>query len=76
MNKNLYNLFRQNFWGPVVIVFGLLLLFQNLGYISFEIWDYFFPALLILFGLNIIFRPKSSFWCCCVPYYRETEKTG
>ena len=41
----------------ILIVFGLLLLFSNLGYISFDFWQFirtWWPLLLIVFGLDIL----------------------
>lgn len=52
-----------NFWG---IVFGLILICFGLGAIAgINVWRYFFPILLILVGLSILFnqtRSKSSSW--------------
>ena len=41
----------------ILIVLGLLLLFSNLGYISFDFWQFvrtWWPLLLIVFGLDIL----------------------
>src|SRR5512137_2322823 len=48
--------------GPILIplmliVFGILLLFSNLGYLSFDFWQFvktWWPLLLIVFGLDIL----------------------
>jgi len=61
---------RGKFWGVVIIMAGLLFLFQNVGYIS-NVWHFVWPSLLILWGVSIILRPHRSYWCCCYTY-RET----
>src|SRR5262245_5200307 len=41
----------------ILIVLGFLLLFSNLGYISFDFWQFiitWWPLLLIVFGLDIL----------------------
>ncbi len=63
---------RRGMFCPVfLIVFGLLLLLQNLGYIS-GVWHFIWPSLLILWGVSIILRPPHSYLCCSYPY-RETK---
>jgi len=62
---------RGKFCGVVIIMAGLLFLFQNLGYIS-GVWHFIWPSLLILWGVSIILRPHHSYWCGCYPY-RETK---
>ena len=64
---------RGKFCPVFLIVFGLLLLLQNLGYIS-GVWHFVWPSLLILWGVSIILRPHHSYLCCCYPY-RETTTT-
>lgn len=51
------------FWNLIGIAIGFYFLGRNLGYIHMSIGDfipYIIPVLLILFGLNMLFRPKSS----------------
>ena len=50
---------RDNFfWGAVLILFGVLFLLQNQGYIS-NVFAFFWPLLLILTGIWIV---SSVFW--------------
>ncbi len=45
------------FWGGVLILFGLLLLLDNLGYLQplgINVWNLLWPAFLILIGLSIL----------------------
>ncbi len=47
------------FWGTFVLLLGATLLGINLGYLSASIWDSLiklWPILLIVWGLNIVFR--------------------
>lgn len=47
------------FWGTFVLLIGATLLGINLGYLSASIWDSLiklWPILLIVWGLNIVFR--------------------
>jgi hypothetical protein len=47
------------FWGTFVLLIGATLLGINLGYLSANIWDSLiklWPILLIVWGLNIVFR--------------------
>jgi len=39
------------FWAGILVVFGVLLLFSNLGFISLNIWNLFWPTFLILLGI-------------------------
>jgi predicted membrane protein len=41
------------FTGILVSVFGILLLFNNLGYLHYGFWD-FWPLLLVLVGVNMV----------------------
>lgn len=45
------------FWGGVLILFGLLLLLDNLGFLQplgISVWNLLWPAFLILIGLSIL----------------------
>ncbi len=57
--------------GIVMIMIGTIFILQNLEIISFEIWHLFWPSLLILFGIAIIFRNRGFPGHCCYGY----EKT-
>jgi hypothetical protein len=46
---------QRIFWPLVLIGIGLLLLLDNLGWLPGSVWGYFWPALLILVGVGLIF---------------------
>jgi hypothetical protein len=43
------------FWGIVLLAGGALLLLNNLGYLNVDLWGLFWPAVLILAGLWVLF---------------------
>jgi len=50
------------FWGIVLLVFGVLFLLGNLGIMYFDFWGFigdWWPVILIVVGLSIIFKRKS-----------------
>ena len=68
--------FWGKFWGILILSVGILLLLQNLGLISWEIWDFVGPGLLIVWGGAILLKPESFLLCCWAPYrYQEGTKT-
>ena len=51
------------FVGVFLILLGLLFIFDNLNYISGELWSYIWPLIIICIGLSMIFnrvKGKSS----------------
>lgn len=50
--------------GIILIIIGIGFLLQNLGYISGSVWNIIWPIILIVLGLNLIFRQKriGFFW--------------
>lgn len=48
------------FLGLMVLVVGIVFLMQNLGYISGSVWEILWPFFLIISGLVMIFKQKSS----------------
>ncbi len=42
------------FWGSLLLLFGILLLLNNLGIIAVNIWGVFWPLVLILLGLRLL----------------------
>lgn len=52
------------FWAALLILFGGLLLANNLGYLSIEIWNLFWPLVLILAGIWFLWgslhRPEPA----------------
>lgn len=56
------------FWGLILIVVGLFLLLQNLGFIPGGLWDILWPVALMAFGLSMVLRrlsPRHAQWCTC-----------
>jgi len=52
---------RNLFWGLVLIIIGILILLDNLGYADFqEIISNFWPLLLILWGLSFLLRRRKA----------------
>jgi hypothetical protein len=45
------------FWGLIVLLLGVFLLFSNLGILPGNVWDYFWPSILILVGLWFLVGP-------------------
>jgi predicted tellurium resistance membrane protein TerC len=50
-------------FGIIILVIGVALLLQNLGLVAGSAWSIIWPALLIVFGLALIYRRKHC-WCC------------
>lgn len=51
------------FWGLIMVLFGVLLLLQNLGILTLNVWNVFWPVLLILLGLWTlwgVFAPRRA----------------
>ncbi len=46
------------FGGIVLVALGAIFLGQNMGWFQFE-WNLFGPAMMIILGLVLIFRPRS-----------------
>ncbi|MFA6304217.1 MAG: DUF5668 domain-containing protein [Patescibacteria group bacterium] len=50
------------FFPILVIVLGLVWLFNNLGIISADVWSVILPVALILAGISMLNKKKCS-WC-------------
>ncbi|MRR30312.1 hypothetical protein EG834_08315, partial [bacterium] len=46
------------FFGVFIVILGAVLLAINLGYVDNRIWNFFWPALLVLAGVWFIARPR------------------
>jgi len=46
---------RRYFWGATVLLIGLILLLQAMGFLPGNIWTYFWAIILILIGVGILF---------------------
>ena len=52
--------------GIVLIIFGTLLLLQNLGIVSSGIWGMFWPVLIISIGIKFLTKKKyHNHYSCC-----------
>ncbi|MFI5252486.1 MAG: cell wall-active antibiotics response protein LiaF [Bacteroidota bacterium] len=52
---------RNLFWGFILVLFGVLLLLDNLGIADFgEMLRQFWPVLIILWGVSILLRRKKN----------------
>jgi predicted membrane protein len=52
---------RNLFWGMLLILIGLFILLDNLGYADFgEILGNYWPLLLVLWGVSLLFRKKRE----------------
>jgi hypothetical protein len=52
------------FIGLIIVCLGTIFLLRNLGILSGAMWEIFWPSLIIVFGLAMIFKKKrkSGFW--------------
>jgi uncharacterized membrane protein len=52
------------FLGLILILIGTIFLLRNLGLLPVEIWSVFWPSLLILLGIYLIFISQRvrTFW--------------
>lgn len=48
------------FWGLVLIVFGGLMLLNTLGWLHFDIWRVFWPSLVILLGIWVLWQAQTG----------------
>ena len=48
------------FFGLFIILLGAILLGLNLGYVDNRIWNFFWPAMLVLLGAWFLLRPRLS----------------
>lgn len=46
-------------WGIILVVLGGVFLLQNLGLFSGEIWNYFWPIILVVIGAWLIIKDKK-----------------
>ncbi len=45
------------FFALAIIIIGVILLLENLGVITGNIWGWIWPSLIILLGLRMFFKP-------------------
>ncbi len=47
------------FFGFLVLIFGILMLLDRMGIIYGDIWDFFWPACIIAFGIQLILEHRN-----------------
>jgi len=52
------NQFRQNALGLILIFVGVFFLLVNLDILGENVWKFFFPILIIIVGLWVLFKPR------------------
>ena len=63
----------QRICGSVILAIGVLLLLQTLDLISWNIWEFLGPVLLIIWGIAMIRRPERFCGCCFAPPRSESR---
>ena len=48
------------FWGSVLIIFGTMVLLDNLGVVSVNLWQWVGPSFLVLLGIYVLLGPFFS----------------
>jgi len=51
---------RGNFWGGILILIGILILLDNLHIFQFDVWDIFWPIVLIFIGYRLIIKKRHN----------------
>jgi len=58
-NKEEINMKKSNlFWGLVILLVGAMLLLNNLNILKWNVWNFFWPVLLVLLGLWFLLGPR------------------
>jgi hypothetical protein len=58
-------------FGPIILAVGIIALLVKTEVLSGSIWDYTWPAILIILGLSFIlgrFRRRRWWWFNCCPW--------
>lgn len=50
-------------FGLILVILGILFLFEKMGIIQGDFWGYFWPIILIVVGLNIMKKDKYGSDC-------------
>lgn len=50
----------STFWGAILLLVGTLLLLENLGILSINVWQLFWPIAIIIFGVWFIWRSSTA----------------
>ncbi len=67
------NQFQQNAFGLILILVGVFFLLVNLDILGQNVWRYFFPILIIIVGLWILFKPRFKGVKEKVPSIKEDD---
>ncbi|MBT4516923.1 MAG: hypothetical protein HOC78_03425 [Candidatus Komeilibacteria bacterium] len=51
-------------FGLILVILGILFLFEEMDIIQGDFWGYFWPVILIVLGLNMIKKDKNGVNCC------------
>lgn len=51
-------------FGLILVILGVLVLFEKMGIIQGDFWGFFWPVVLIVLGLNMIKKDSGSMPCC------------
>ena len=51
------------FVGSLLILMGVLMVADRMGYLPGSVWSYFWPAAIILVGLSMVFRRSRKAKC-------------
>ncbi|MFA6466263.1 MAG: DUF5668 domain-containing protein [Patescibacteria group bacterium] len=51
-------------FGLILVILGVLVLFEKMGIIQGDFWGFFWPIILIVLGLNMIKKDSGSMSCC------------
>lgn len=60
--------------GLILLILGVLLLLENLGFLPQEIWGFFWPIIIILLGLTLLVKPKYNKFCCGKIDFKKDRK--
>ncbi|MBL7156031.1 MAG: hypothetical protein ISS87_00305 [Candidatus Pacebacteria bacterium] len=61
------------FFGIILLAIGAVLLLQNLGFISGNMWNILWPCLIIAMGLSVLLK-KKKWHSCCSKFFKHGEK--
>ena len=60
--------------GIIFIVFGALLLLQNIGIITYSVWGIFILIVIIAIGMKIAMKKGHGHHWCCHPHKGGEDK--
>lgn len=61
--------------GVVLIVVGFIFLLQSLGFVTGDVWNFVWPAIIVMLGVFIIInKRKEDDKCCKEDEAKKSEK--